>query len=115
MILNRIMKTIFQKIIDKEEPAEFIYEDNDLIVIKSKFPAASTHWLIIPKKLIVSITEANNEDAEIIGKLNLTAAKLAIEKSISDFKLIFNAGNFLRVPHLHLHLLAGPEVNDHKI
>lgn len=108
-------KTIFQKIIDKEEEAEFIYEDGDLIVIKSKFPAAETHWLIIPKKLIISIAEADQEDALIIGKLSLTAAKLAKEKGINDYKLIFNSGKFLRVLHLHLHLLAGPEVNDRKI
>ncbi|MEK7586763.1 MAG: HIT domain-containing protein [Patescibacteria group bacterium] len=106
------MKTIFQKIIDKEEPAKILYEDERFIVIESKFPSASTHWLIIPKKLIISIAEATKEDAEIIGAMNLLAVKFAKEKSIEDYKLIFNAGKFLHVPHLHLHLISGPEVRD---
>ena len=106
------MKKIFQKIIDKEEPADFVYEDENLIVIKSKFPASAIHWLIIPKKLVVSVAEASNDDAEIIGQMNLLAAKLAKDHNIKDFKLIFNAGKFLHVPHLHLHLIAGPEVTD---
>ena len=106
------MKTIFQKIIDREEPAKFVYEDKRFIVIESKFPVAETHWLIIPKKIITSISEATPEDAEVIGTMNLLAGKLAKEKEIKDYKLIFNAGRFLHIPHLHLHLIAGPEVVD---
>ena len=65
------MKTLFQKIIDKETPAKFLYEDDNYIIIDNKYPKAPIHYLIIPKKLILSISESVNEDQEILGGLLL--------------------------------------------
>lgn len=107
-------KTIFQKIIDREEPATIHYEDDTCIVIDAKFQAAGTthHMLVIPKKLIPNIMEAVPEDAETIGRLHIVAARIAKEKGVKNYKLVFNAGKYLHVPHLHLHLICGDELHD---
>ena len=107
-------KTIFQKIIDREEPASIHYEDDVCIVIDAKFQAEGTthHMLVIPKKLIPTIMEATSEDAEIIGKLHIVAAHVAKEKGIANYKLVFNAGKYLHVQHLHLHLICGDKLHD---
>ena len=101
------MKTLFQKIIDKELPAKILYEDNDYIIIDNKYPKTPIHYLIIPKKTITSINEVKHEDKDIIGGLFLLASKFAHEQSIIDYKLVFNCGKHLHIPHLHLHFLAG--------
>ena len=101
------MKTLFQKIIDKEEPADFLYEDQDFIIINDKYPKAPIHYLIIPKKPITSISEITEDDKEVLGNLLLLARKFARQKGIVDYKLVFNCGRHLHIPHLHLHFLAG--------
>ncbi len=105
-------KTVFQKIINRELPAEILYEDEQYIVIKSIKPMAPIHYLFIPKKLIVSIPQARDEDGETIGALLLLARTFAKERGIHDYKLAFNAGKYLHVPHLHLHFLAGEDLDD---
>ena len=101
------MKNLFQKIIDKEEPAEFLYEDDEYIIINNKFPKTPIHYLIIPKRAIHSISEATEDDRDILGGLLLLAKKFAERKNIKDYKLVFNTGKHLHTPHLHLHFLAG--------
>ena len=101
------MKTLFQKIIDKEEPAKFLYEDDNYIVIDNKYPKTPIHYLIIPKKPILSISESVNEDKEILGGLLLLASRFAKKQKIKDYKIVFNCGKHLHIPHLHLHFLAG--------
>lgn len=101
------MKTLFQKIIDKEEPAKFLHEDEDYIIIDNKYPKAPIHYLIIPKKPIESVSAICEEDKEIVGGLFLLASKFAKENDIIDYKLIFNSGKHQDKLHLHLHFLAG--------
>ncbi len=101
------MKTTFQKIIDREEPAEFLYEDENYIIIDNKYPKTPIHYLIIPKKPITSISETTESDKDVLGGLLLLANKFAKEKGIIDYKLVFNSGKHLHIPHLHLHFLAG--------
>ena len=100
-------KNLFQKIIDKEEPAEFLYEDDNYIIINNKFPKTPIHYLIIPKKAIHSIPKVTKEDKEILGGLLLLAKKFAEREGIKDYKLVFNCGKHMHTPHLHLHFLAG--------
>jgi len=105
-------KTLFQKIIDREEPAEFLYEDDEFIVINNKFPSAPIHYLVIPKKLIPSAVDLEPGDEELVGKLFSLTQKFIREQNIKNFKLIFNGGKYLHIPHLHLHILSGENLED---
>lgn len=103
------MACIFCQIINKEKPSDILYEDNNVIVIKDINPRAPVHLLIVPKKHIVSVNEAGNEDKELMGDLILTAQKLAKEKNLKGYKLMINVGRAAGqlVDHLHIHLLSG--------
>jgi histidine triad (HIT) family protein len=101
---------IFCKIINKEVPSEAIFEDENFLVIPDKYPKAEIHILFMPKKHIHSVAEAQQEDAPMMGQLLFLAKKIAQQKGISDFKLIFNNGKHAEIPHMHLHLVAGNDV-----
>ena len=103
------MSTIFTKIINNELPSEKIFEGEKCIVIKDINPAASIHWLIIPKKEITSISEMEEKDIPLIGHLVWVAKKVALENKIKGYKLIWNVNKEggQVVFHIHLHLLAG--------
>ena len=102
------MDCIFCKIIEKEIPADIIYEDKDVLVFKDINPKAKIHYLIIPKKHIESVDCLEDCDREIISNLIFTAKKIAKEKNIDGYKLLFNVGRKggQIVDHIHLHLLA---------
>ena len=104
--------TIFQKIIDKELPADIIYEDELALVFKDINPVAPTHLLIIPKKQIEKVSDAEDQDKELLGHLLLVAGKVARELGIDEaFRLVVNngAGAQQTVFHLHIHLIAERE------
>ncbi|HEY6936368.1 MAG TPA: histidine triad nucleotide-binding protein [Terriglobales bacterium] len=101
---------IFCRIIRGEAPAKKVYEDERAFVFEDINPQAPTHVLIIPKKHIVGLKEAQAEDAEIIGYLHLVAAQIARQRGIEDgYRTVFNVGPRAgqSVFHLHLHLLGG--------
>jgi len=101
---------IFCRIIRGEAPAKKLYEDERAFVFEDINPQAPTHVLIIPKKHIVGLKEAQAEDAEIIGYLHLVAAQIARQRGIEDgYRTVFNVGPRAgqSVFHLHLHLLGG--------
>ncbi len=101
---------IFCRIIRGEAPAKKVYEDGRSFVFEDINPQAPTHVLIIPKKHIVGLKEAQTEDAEIIGYLHLVAAQIARQRGIEDgYRTVFNVGPRAgqSVFHLHLHLLGG--------
>ena len=105
--------TIFQKIIDKEIPADIVYEDNSCLAFKDINPVAPVHILIIPKKKIEKISDSNQEDKELLGHLFLVAGDIAKDLGIEDaFRLVVNngAGAQQTVFHLHIHLIAGREL-----
>ena len=107
-------ETIFQKIIDKELPADIVYEDDSCLAFKDINPVAPIHILIIPKKRIEKISDSNTEDKELLGHLFLVAGNIARDLSIEDaFRLVVNngAGAQQTVFHLHIHLIAGREFN----
>ena len=106
--------TLFEKIINKEIPAEIIYEDDVSIVIEDINPKAPTHLLIIPKKVIPKLSDASNEDQEILGHLMLVAGKIADQLGLDEtFRLVVNNGAKAgqSVFHLHLHLISGRPLN----
>ena len=108
------METIFTKIINKEIPADIIYEDELALVFKDIQPQAPTHLLIIPKKPIPKLSDASPEDQELLGHLMLVAGKVSRMLELDDtFRLVTNNGANAgqSVFHLHLHLLSGRSLN----
>ena len=105
------MSTIFQKIIDREIPANIVYEDEEVLAFEDISPQAPIHLLIIPKKPIVSMAKAEKEDAALLGRLLLVGASLARERGVSEqgYRLINSCNEYggQTVFHLHFHLLAG--------
>jgi histidine triad (HIT) family protein len=108
------MKTLFQKIIDREIPANIEHEDEHCIVIHDIQPQAPVHVLVIPKKLITRVGEAAPEDQSVLGHLLLTAKKVATDLGLANgFRLVINNGpdGCESVPHLHVHLLGKRQLN----
>ena len=104
------MDTLFTKIINKEIPAEIIYEDDLSLVFKDINPQAPTHLLIIPKKPIPKLSDASEEDKELLGHLMWVAGEISRELGLDEtFRLVTNNGAKAgqSVFHLHLHLLSG--------
>jgi|TARA_B110000305_G_C19257588_1_gene547874 histidine triad (HIT) family protein len=102
--------TLFQKIIDREIPADIVYEDDLSIVIKDINPQAPTHLLIIPKKPIPKVSDALKEDKDILGHLMWVAGEVARQVGVEDtFRLVVNNGAKAgqSVFHIHIHLLSG--------
>ena len=107
-------ETLFEKIINREIPADIIYEDDLSIVIKDIQPQAPTHLLIIPKKVIPKLSDASNNDELILGHLMLVAGKVATQLDLNDtFRIVINNGAKAgqSIFHLHLHLLSGRSLN----
>ena len=107
-------KTLFEKIIDREIPADIIFEDELSIVIKDISPQAPTHLLIIPKKVIPKLSDSTAEDQSILGHLMLVAGQIADQIGLDEtFRLVVNNGAKAgqSVFHLHLHLLSGRPLN----
>jgi histidine triad (HIT) family protein len=104
-------KTLFEKIITREIPAQIVYEDDLVIAFRDIAPQAPTHVLLIPKKPIPRIAEAAAEDQATLGHLLLKAAKIAEDLGLKQngFRLVFNNGSDAgeAVPHLHCHILGG--------
>jgi histidine triad (HIT) family protein len=108
------METIFTKIINKEIPADIIYEDELALVFKDIQPQAPTHLLIIPKKPIPKLSDASPEDQDLLGHLMLVAGEVSRMLELDDtFRLVTNNGANAgqSVFHLHLHLLSGRPLN----
>ncbi len=102
---------IFCKIIKGEMPAQFVWQDEDLVAFADINPKAPVHILIVPKKHLESVREATDEDVTLLGKMLLAAKKIAQKQRIagSGYKLVINNGEAAGqiVPHLHMHLLGG--------
>ena len=108
-------ETLFSKIIKGEIPADIIYEDEHCIAIKDIAPKAPVHLLVIPRKIIPRVIDADAEDQALLGHLMLAAGKIAEEAGIGDaFRLIVNngAGAGQTVFHLHVHILGGKNFSE---
>lgn len=108
-------KTLFTKIIDREIPADIVYEDNEIISFKDINPQAPIHLLIVPKKVIPTLNDLADSDFELIGKMFKVAQKLAKENNLSEsgFRTVFNCNEDggQTVYHLHLHLIGGRQLH----
>jgi histidine triad (HIT) family protein len=105
---------IFQKIIDRQIPADILYEDEQCLAFRDVNPQAPTHVLIIPRKVIRTHADIADADKGLLGHLHLVAARLAKQLGLHDgYRLVVNcearAGQ--TVPHLHMHLLGGRDMH----
>ena len=103
------MNCIFCGIADGSVKRQLVYEDDEVVAFKDLNPQAPTHLLIIPRKHISRLSEADEKDALLLGKILLVAQKLAKQLNLKDFRLITNNGKGAgqSVDHLHFHLMAG--------
>lgn len=106
--------SLFSKIINKEIPANIIYEDDDVVAIIDKYPVAPTHILILTRKLIATVNDLTDDDAMLIGKMILTAKKIANDRGLQKgYRLVLNCNEHggQSIYHLHLHLIGGRQMH----
>jgi histidine triad (HIT) family protein len=100
----------FCRIAAGAEPADIVYEDDDLLAFRDRNPVAPTHILLIPRQHIENVQDAEAKHAPLLGRLLLTAAEVAGREGLrSGFRLVTNTGPQAgqSVYHLHIHLLGG--------
>jgi histidine triad (HIT) family protein len=103
-------KTIFKRIIDREIPANIVYEDEQCLAFYDVKSQAPTHVLVIPKKEIPSLAAASDEDQALVGHLLLVIRDLAKQLQLTGgYRVVANCGPDAgqTVDHLHFHLLGG--------
>ena len=108
------MKTIFQRIIDREIPAKIEHEDDLCVVLHDIQPQAPVHLLIVPKQVIPRVGDATPNDTAVLGHLLIVAGVVAKKLNLAQgFRLVINNGPHAceSVPHLHIHLLAKRQMN----
>ena len=102
---------IFCKIASGEMDSDLVYEDEDCVAFRDINPQAPTHILVIPRKHIVGLAEAEAADGALLGKLLLVAAEIAGDEGLdeSGYRGVVNWGPDagMAVPHLHIHVLGG--------
>lgn len=104
-------KTLFEKIVAREIPAQIVFEDDRVLAIRDIHPQAPVHVLIFPKQAIPRIAEAAPADHAVLGHLLLKAAEVAklVGLQPGGYRLVINNGpdGGETVPHLHCHILGG--------
>ena len=109
------MSTIFTKIINKEIPAEILFENENVLAFRDINPQAPIHFLVIPKKEISTLNDLKETDKDIVGELFIVAKNLAKEEGIADsgYRTVFNCNEdgAQTVYHIHLHVLGGRQLN----
>jgi histidine triad (HIT) family protein len=108
-------KTLFEKIVAREIPAQIVYEDDLVLAFRDIAPQAPVHVLLIPKKPIPRIAEATVTDFQVLGHLLLKAGEVAAKLGLKEtgYRLVFNNGADAgeAVPHLHCHILGGRKMH----
>jgi len=108
-------KCIFCRIVAGEIPADIVYQDEDFLAFRDIMPQAPTHVLIIPKTHITSVAELTEGQANLAGRLIIVARNLAKKEGVAGkgYRLAINCGaeGGQVVPHLHLHLLGGRQMD----
>jgi histidine triad (HIT) family protein len=107
-------KTIFKRIIDRELPADIVYEDDRCLAFRDVHPAAPTHVLVIPKQEIASVADLTAADKELVGHLFLVMRDLAAKLGMDGgYRIAVNCGPDAgqSVDHLHFHLLGGRQMS----
>ncbi|WP_027848819.1 histidine triad nucleotide-binding protein [Marinospirillum minutulum] len=102
---------IFCKIAKHELPATVLYEDDQVIAFNDIDPKAPHHLLVIPKRHITTLNDLQEGDEALVGRLQVTAAKLAKELGFAEagYRVVMNCNEDggQTVWHIHMHVLAG--------
>ncbi len=102
---------LFLKIIEREIPADIVFENDRVLAFRDIDPQAPIHILIIPKRRIATINDLDDDEAGLVGDMVLAARDIARSEGISDdgYRLVFNCNRdgCQSVYHIHLHLLGG--------
>jgi histidine triad (HIT) family protein len=102
---------IFCKLLDGKIPSKKLYEDGEMLAFDDISPWAPVHFLVVPKRHVVSMAEIVEADAPLLGRMMALIPKLMLERGVTNgFRIIVNAGQdgLQEVPHLHLHAIGGP-------
>jgi histidine triad (HIT) family protein len=106
---------LFCKMVTGDIPPDKVYEDDEVLAFNDINPQAPVHVLIIPKKHITTLNDADDSDTQVLGKLNQVASKLAKDGGYADdgYRIVMNCNNAggQAVYHIHLHLLAGRKMS----
>ena len=106
--------TLFKKIIDREIPADIVYEDEKCLAFRDIHPQAPIHILLIPKKEIPTLQDVVPDDAALMGHVLARVPEIARAEGIDEegYRLVVNCKNHggQEVPHLHFHLLGGRQM-----
>ncbi|XP_067377883.1 histidine triad nucleotide-binding protein 2, mitochondrial isoform X2 [Channa argus] len=105
--------TIFSKVIDKSIAADIIYEDEKCVAFRDINPQAPVHFLVIPRVPIPRISQAKDDDADLLGHLVVVAKNMAQKESLSEgYRMVINDGKHgsQSVYHLHIHVLGGRQM-----
>jgi histidine triad (HIT) family protein len=104
-------KTLFERIISREIPADIVFENEELLAFRDINPQAPVDVLLVPKRVVARVDEAQRSDRELLGNLLLAAAQVARQLGLAEngYRLVINNGadGGETVPHLHCHILGG--------
>ncbi|XP_045608763.2 adenosine 5'-monophosphoramidase HINT1 [Procambarus clarkii] len=106
--------TIFAKIIRGDIPTKFIYEDDQCVAFHDVSPQAPVHFLVIPRKPVAMLSDAEDSDEQLLGHMMIVARKVAKEQGLDKgFRLVVNNGQHgaQSVYHLHLHVMGGRQMH----
>ncbi len=106
-------ETIFSKIIRREIPADIVYEDDLALAFRDISPQAPVHILVIPKKTLPQLANAESDDHALMGHLLLTVKRVAKQEGLENgYRVVINNGSDggQTVDHLHLHILGGRQM-----
>ncbi|MFW6345553.1 MAG: histidine triad nucleotide-binding protein [Halomonas sp.] len=105
------MDCLFCQIVNREIPGDIVFEDDEVLAFNDLNPQAPTHVLIIPKRHIATLNELEEGDQALVGRLQLTAARLAKECGFADqgYRVVMNCNDLggQTVYHIHMHLMGG--------
>ena len=111
--MSETTETIFSKIIRREIPADIVYEDDLVLAFNDIQPQAPVHILVIPKKPIPKLADAESQDHALMGHLLLTAKRVAEQAGLKNgYRIVINNGDDggQTVHHLHIHILGGRQM-----
>ncbi|MGX6590578.1 histidine triad nucleotide-binding protein [Cetobacterium ceti] len=108
------MSTIFAKIINREIPANIVFENENVIAFKDINPQAPVHILVVPKKEIPTLNDIKPEDKNLIGEIYLAIGEIAKDFNIAEngYRVITNCNQYggQEVFHIHFHILGGEPI-----
>jgi len=106
---------LFCRMISKEIPTDFVYQDDHAVVIRDINPQAPTHLLVFPLEHLDSLDEAARKDEQLLGHLLRVGARVANDAGLTEggYRTVINtgAGAGQSVLHLHVHVLGGRQMN----